>query len=98
MTTGSILGQSPSWPTCTKQGMRSRLTSPAPRPGQGAINTPLDSTKSMVYAVVRCILGADIPNTGGYFRPVTVTAPLGTFVNPEPASPGGRPLPRLPAG
>ena len=48
----------------------------------GAINTPFDSTKSMVYAVVRCILGADIPNTGGYFRPVTVTAPAGTFVNP----------------
>ena len=49
---------------------------------KGAINAPLDSTKSMVYAVVRSVLGGDIPNTEGYFRPVTVTAPEGTFVNP----------------
>jgi N-methylhydantoinase B len=53
----------------------------------GAINTPLDSTKSMVYAVVRTVLGGDIPNTGGYFRPVTVTAPEGTYVNPLPPAP-----------
>ena len=50
----------------------------------GAINCPLDSTKSMVYAVVRSVLGDDIPNTGGYFRPVSVTAPEGSFVNPLP--------------
>ncbi len=50
----------------------------------GAINTPLDSTKSMVYAVVRSVLGGDIPNTGGYFRPVSVKAPEGSFVNPLP--------------
>ena len=51
---------------------------------KGAINNPLDSTKSMVYAVTRAVLGGEIPNTGGYFRPVTVTAPEGTYVNPRP--------------
>ena len=51
---------------------------------KGAINNPLDSTKSMVYAVTRAILGGEIPNIGGYFRPVTVTAPEGTYVNPRP--------------
>ena len=56
-------------------------TSPQVR---GAINSPFDSTKSMAYAVVRAVLGGEIPNTGGYFRPVTVTAPEGTYVNPRP--------------
>ena len=51
---------------------------------KGAINNPLDSTKSMVHAVTRAVLGGEIPNTGGYFRPVTVTAPEGTYVNPRP--------------
>ena len=54
---------------------------------KGAINPPFDSTKAMVYAVVRTVLGGDIPNTGGYFRPVHVTAPPGTFVSPQPPSP-----------
>ena len=59
-------------------------TSPQVR---GAINTPLDSTKSMVYAVVRSVLGGQIPNTSGYFRPVTVRAPGGSFVNPHAPAP-----------
>jgi N-methylhydantoinase B len=54
---------------------------------KGAINPPFDSTKAMVYAVVRTVLGGDIPNTGGYFRPVHVTAPPGTFTNPRPPAP-----------
>ena len=49
---------------------------------KGAIQPTLNSTKSAVYAAVRTVLGGNIPNTGGYFRPVTVTAPLGSFVNP----------------
>ena len=27
-------------------------------------------------------MGADVPNNGGYFRPITVIAPEGTIVNP----------------
>ena len=49
---------------------------------KGALQPVLATTKAMTYAVVRTVLGGDIPNTGGYFRQVKVTAPEGTFVNP----------------
>ena len=69
----------------TKEGdeIRVDFTGTSPQV-KGAINTPYDSTKSMVYAVARAVLGGEIPNTGGYFRPVSVTAPEGTYVNPRP--------------
>jgi N-methylhydantoinase B len=57
---------------------------------KGAIQPVYQTTAAMVYAVLKCVLGAsghDIPNTGGYFRPVKVTAPLGTIVNPLPPAP-----------
>jgi N-methylhydantoinase B len=44
----------------------------------------------MVYSALRNVLGLiahDIPNTAGYFRPVTVTAPPGTFVHPIAPAP-----------
>lgn len=49
---------------------------------QGAINCPLPFTRSVVYACVRCLLSQDLPNNGGYFRPIRVVAPEGTIVNP----------------
>ena len=49
---------------------------------RGGINCPLSFTQSTVYACVRCLMGADVPNNGGYFRPITVIAPEGTIVNP----------------
>lgn len=57
---------------------------------KGAINPPFVTTKALVYAAVKCALGLvgyDIPNTGGYFRPVTITAPPGSFANPLPPAP-----------
>ena len=54
---------------------------------RGAIQPVFATTKAMVYAVLRSVLGGDIPNTSGYFRPVSVTAPEGTFVNPMPPAP-----------
>ncbi len=54
---------------------------------KGAIQPVFATTKAMVYAVLRSVLGGDIPNTAGYFRPVSVTAPEGTFVNPLPPAP-----------
>lgn len=54
---------------------------------KGAINPVFATTKSMCYAVVRTVLVGNIPNTGGYFRPITVTAPEGTFVNPVSPAP-----------
>lgn len=49
-----------------------------------ALNPVLSTTKATVYAVVRTVLGEDFPNTAAYFRPVTVTAPAGTFANASP--------------
>lgn len=54
---------------------------------KGAINSPLSFTKSCFYACVRSILSPGIPNNGGYFRPLQVVAPAGSFVHPLPPSP-----------
>lgn len=58
---------------------------------KGAIQPVFQTTQGMVYAVTKCILGTlgfgDIPNTAGYFRPIKVTAPEGTFLNPLPPAP-----------
>ncbi|WP_238365715.1 hydantoinase B/oxoprolinase family protein [Mesobacterium pallidum] len=48
---------------------------------RGGINAPLSFAKSNVYAALRSIMPADVPNCHGYTRPITVTAPEGTLVN-----------------
>jgi N-methylhydantoinase B len=58
---------------------------------KAAINGPMPTTKAMSYLAVRCAIGAPIPNCEGYMRAITVTAPLGSIVNPtEPAACGAR--------
>ena len=57
---------------------------------KGALNVPFGTSQGMVYGATKSVLGtlgAEIPNASGYFRPVTVTAPEGTFVNPLPPAP-----------
>ena len=54
---------------------------------RGAINCPLPFTRSTVYACLRCLLSPDLPNNGGYFRPMHVIAPEGSIVNPLPPAP-----------
>ena len=57
---------------------------------KASIQPVFASAKAMVYSAVRCVIGAlgtDIPNASGYFRPVKVTAPEGTFVNPSLPAP-----------
>jgi len=52
---------------------------------KGSIQPVFTTTKSVVYAVVKTVLSTiaqDIPNTAGYFRPIRVTAPEGSFLNP----------------
>jgi N-methylhydantoinase B len=49
---------------------------------KGSIQPNLPATKAMVYAAIRCVLDPAIPNSGGYFRPIKVIAPEGSFVNP----------------
>ncbi len=58
---------------------------------KAAINGPMPTTYAMAYLAVRCAIGAAIPNCQGYMRAITVTAPLGSVVNPrEPAACGAR--------
>jgi N-methylhydantoinase B len=60
---------------------------------KGSIQPNLPATKAMVYAAIRCVLDPAIPNCGGYFRPIQVVAPEGTFVNPvHPAAVAARAL------
>ena len=52
---------------------------------KGAIQPVFATTKAIAYAVTKCVLvamGYEIPNAAGYFRPVSVYAPEGTFLNP----------------
>lgn len=63
---------------------------------KGALNIPFGTSEGMVYAATKSVLGTlgtEIPNASGYFRPVTVTASEGTYVNPLlPAPVAGRGL------
>ena len=65
-------------------------TSPQVR---GAINCVYPFTRSTALACIRSVLDLAIPNNAGYFRPITVTAPEGTIVNPRhPAAVAARGL------
>jgi N-methylhydantoinase B len=56
-----------------------------------AINCPIAMGHSASYCAVRCLAHQEIPNCEGYMRPITVSAPEGTIVNPVlPAACGAR--------
>src|SRR5688572_29373747 len=51
---------------------------------KGAINSVLTFTASTAWACIRSVLDRTIPNNAGFFRPIRVTAPERTIVNPSP--------------
>ena len=51
---------------------------------EGNLNAPLAVAKSAVYFVVRCITDPEIPPNDGCYAPISVTAPTGSLVDPEP--------------
>jgi N-methylhydantoinase B len=58
-----------------------------------AINSTMSSTRSAAMLAIRSVMSGDIPNNAGFFRPLTITSPLGTVVNPrEPAAVAARAL------
>jgi len=60
---------------------------------KGSITGLFHMNANFVQMALRCLLGADIPNTAGFFRPIRITAPPGSFVNPlPPAAVGARVL------
>jgi N-methylhydantoinase B len=56
---------------------------------KGGINAPLSFCKSNVYAALRSVMNADMPNCHGYTRPITVRAPEGSLVNAVYPAPCG---------
>ena len=54
---------------------------------KGPFNSPLSSTLSTVYYIVRAITGADISTNSGCFRPIKVTLPDSSIVNPSSPAP-----------
>ena len=48
---------------------------------QGALNATESFTKACTYLALRCVFESDLPNNGGFFRPIKVIAPRGTILN-----------------
>ena len=71
--------------TVTKSGDEIHVdfdgTSPQCR---GSIVGLFHMNANFVHMALRSLLGADLPSTTGFFRPITITAPPGCFVNPFP--------------
>lgn len=56
-----------------------------------AINCVMAYTHAMTVYAIKCLLLPDLPNNDGLFRPIRVSAPEGTLLNPtSPAPVGGR--------
>jgi N-methylhydantoinase B len=51
---------------------------------KAAINAPGPFLASASYLAFRCLAGHEIPNAEGYMTPISVSAPKGTIVNPNP--------------
>lgn len=59
----------------------------------GALNPNFWFTASCSFAAIRSMVDQNVPNNAGLYRPITVTAPSGSFVNPKfPAPVGARGL------
>lgn len=54
---------------------------------KGPINADCSAVLSSVYLVVKSITDANAPNNGGCYRPIRVTLPEGSVVNPLPPAP-----------
>ena len=58
-----------------------------------AVNCPLCYTRAMSSYAIKAALAPELPNNDGALRPITLTAPEGSIVNPSPpASVGSRVL------
>jgi N-methylhydantoinase B len=50
---------------------------------KGAANAAFSHAACVTYYCVRCVTDATLPNNAGCFRPISVTLPRGTVVNPN---------------
>jgi len=50
----------------------------------GNVNAPLAVARSAVYFAVRCATDPDVPPNEGCYEPVSISAPEGSVLNPDP--------------
>lgn len=63
----------------------------APRQVEASLNCPVGMVFAACYCAIRQIVDLDLPNCEGYMRPIAITAPEGSILNPVlPASCGAR--------
>ncbi|MGE0714666.1 MAG: hydantoinase B/oxoprolinase family protein [Alphaproteobacteria bacterium] len=56
-----------------------------------ALNCPWSSTVSLTTYAIKCLTAPEIPQNEGFNRPISLTAPLGSLLNPRrPAAVGSR--------
>ncbi|MCE3250550.1 MAG: hyuB, partial [Geminicoccaceae bacterium] len=55
----------------------------------GGINPSFPFSKSCVYTALRSVMSSSIPHCEGFTRPISVTAPLGSILNPRFPGPCG---------
>lgn len=56
-----------------------------------ALNVPWSSTVSMTTYALKCLFAPEMPTNEGFNRPISLTAPVGTIINPRrPAAVGSR--------
>ena len=51
---------------------------------KGSITGLFHMNENFVHMALRCLLGPDLPSNAGFFRPISISAPAGSFVNPAP--------------
>ncbi|MBI4200829.1 MAG: hydantoinase B/oxoprolinase family protein [Chloroflexi bacterium] len=57
------------------------------RQTRGSLNITLAEAKGSAFGAIRSVMGLEVPNNSGVFRPITVVAPPGCLVNMQhPAS------------
>jgi N-methylhydantoinase B len=74
--------------TVAGDGVTIDYTGSSPQTPSG-MNSYINYTRSYSYAAVKCLTDPLGPMNEGALRPVTVTAPEGSFLNPRPPAGGG---------
>ncbi|MFQ5897836.1 MAG: hydantoinase B/oxoprolinase family protein [Candidatus Methylomirabilia bacterium] len=69
-------------------GVEIDYTGSSPQTPSG-LNSYINYTRSYSYAAVKCLADPYGPMNEGALRPVTIEAPLGSFLNPRPPAGGG---------
>lgn len=76
--------------TVNGDALTADFTGTSPQTG-GALHTNYWFTASCTYAALRAVFDSHMPNNAGFYRPITVIAPEGSWVNPVfPAALGAR--------